>query len=127
MGQLCEIEMDGAPASVASSRAFVQATLAAWKLAPLVDTAVLLTSELATNVVLHARTPFRLSILLEECLTIEVSDGSAGPPVVTDSAPTAERGRGLQVVSALADRWGTRQEERGKTVWFTLDLPADPE
>jgi anti-sigma regulatory factor (Ser/Thr protein kinase) len=123
VGQLCEIDMDGTPTSVGSSRAFVQATLEAWKLDVLVDTAVLLTSELVTNVVLHARTRCRVSIALDGCVTIEVSDGSEAQPVTSQSDPVAERGRGLHVVSALADRWGTRPEDQGKTVWFALDLP----
>ena len=117
--------MDGTPASVGSSRGFVQATLLAWQLESLVDTATLLTSELATNVVLHARTGFRLSIVLDGDLTIEVWDGSTTEPVSGEMDPSAERGRGLQVIQALADRWGTRPDGEGKTVWFALNLPLD--
>ena len=117
--------MDGTPSSVGSSRDFVQATLLAWKLDELVDTATLLTSELATNVVLHARTSFRLSIVLDGDVTIEVSDGSTAEPVVGDNDPAAERGRGLQVIDALASKWGTRPDGDGKTVWFSLDIPLD--
>jgi hypothetical protein len=36
---------------------------------------------------------------------------------------STERGRGLQLVSHLADGWGSRPEGAGKTVWFTLALP----
>lgn len=125
VAQLCEIELDATPAAVGSSRRFVQATLLAWKLDSLVDTATLLTSELVTNVVLHARMPFRLSITLDDDVTVEVADGSTAEPVRAEGDPTAERGRGLQVVDALADRWGTRLEEAGKTVWFSLDIPPD--
>jgi anti-sigma regulatory factor (Ser/Thr protein kinase) len=123
VAQLCEIDMEGISSSVASARAFVEATLAAWDLEDLVDTATLLTSELATNAILHARTPFRLSILLDGDLTIEVADGSPDQPAADQADPGAERGRGLQVLNALADRWGTRPEAEGKTVWFSLDLP----
>lgn len=123
MGQLCEIDMDGTPSSVGSARAFVEATLSAWNLEPLIDTATLLTSELATNAVLHARTPFRLSIVLDTDLVIEVTDGSADLPREGEADPGAERGRGLQVLANLADRWGTRTEREGKTIWFALDLP----
>ena len=123
MGQLCEIDMDGTPSSVGSARAFVEATLSAWSLGELIDTATLLTSELATNAVLHARTSYRLSIVLDDDLTIEVADGSSALPAGGAPDPQAERGRGLIVLDHLADRWGTRSEHAGTTVWFALDLP----
>ena len=120
MGQLCEIDMDGSTSSIRKARSFVDVTLTAWHLEALRERAVLLTSELATNAVLHARTPFRISVLLDQDLTVEVTDGSRDVPQVESAPPDGDRGRGLLLVSQLASRWGSRQELDGKTVWFAL-------
>lgn len=45
-----------------------------------------------------------------------------GPPSPRDTWSTEEDGRGLLLVEALADAWGTRPTASGKTVWFTLLL-----
>ena len=122
MGQLCEIGMEGDTSSIRKARSFVSVTLDAWGLAPMRERAVLLASELATNVVLHARTAFRLSVMLDRDLTVEVSDGSDELPRIEPNPVDGVRGRGLVLVSELASRWGSRLEEQGKTVWFALDL-----
>jgi anti-sigma regulatory factor (Ser/Thr protein kinase) len=120
LGQLCEIDLDGSAASIQQARAFVVGTLGAWHLESFRDRAVLLTSELATNAVVHARTPFRLSVHFDGELTVEVTDGSREQPRVEDAPVDGDRGRGLLLVSEIAARWGSRQEGEGKTVWFTL-------
>lgn len=120
MGQLCQIDMDGATSSIRKARSFVDVTLTAWRLDGLRERAVLLTSELATNAVLHARTGFKLSVLFDEELTVEVTDGSPELPCVESNPLDGNRGRGLLLVSQLASRWGSRAEGRGKTVWFAL-------
>lgn len=122
MGQLCEIDMDASTSSIRKARVFVDVTLSAWDLHALREPAVLLTSELATNAVVHARTPFRVSVMLDDDLTIEVADGSEELPRLETVAVDGESGRGLLLVSRLADRWGSRQEDRGKTVWFSFEL-----
>ena len=125
MGQLCEIDMDGATSSIRKARSFVDVTLTAWHLDGLRERAVLLTSELATNAVLHARTPFRVSVLLDDDLTVEVTDGSSEMPHVEREPLDGDRGRGLLLVSELASSWGSRREKDGKTVWFSLRPAAD--
>jgi len=97
-----------------------------------VDTAQLCLSELVTNVVMHAQTSSQLTLHLEEnVLTVVVRDlggsTSAGAPV--PSAPPGEgedplrvHGRGLMLVSALADRWGTEVDATGTSAWFALEL-----
>lgn len=122
MGQLCEIDMDGNASSIPKSRSFVTATLEAWHLEYLADRAVLLVSELATNAVLHARTPFRISMILEDALTVEVSDQSEEIPRVEANRVDSEHGRGLRLVSQFASDWGWRPDGDGKTVWFSLEL-----
>ena len=125
LGQLCEIEMDGGAASVRRARAFVDVTLTAWGLDQLREVAVLMTSELVTNAVVHARTPVRLAVYLDSALTVEVADGSPEQPVPHQVVPDEDRGRGLALVAKLADSWGSRPEGSGKVVWFRLML--DPE
>lgn len=122
MGQVCEIDMEGATSSVRRARAFVDVTLAAWHLDGVRDRAVLLTSELVTNAVVHARTPFKLAVHLDGVVTVEVTDGSPDLPRLEAVAFDEVRGRGLTLVSRLASRWGTRPDPSGKTVWFVLDL-----
>lgn len=125
MGQLCEIQLEAAAPSVRKARAFVEVTFASWRLHDLSDVAVLLTSELVTNAVVHARTRFCLALHLEaSTVTVEVSDTSAEAPQVKDTPVDNERGRGLALVENLAARWGTRQDQGGKTVWFQLARSA---
>ena len=88
----------------------------------LVDTAVLLVSELATNAVRHASGRFRLTLFAAHgVLRCEVGDTGCREPRVRDTAAGAEEsGRGMFLVDALARRWGCRRDGPGKTVWFEL-------
>jgi anti-sigma regulatory factor (Ser/Thr protein kinase) len=86
-------------------------------------TAELLTSEVVTNVVLHARTPCRLELarLGDGAVRVAVTDHAGGEPAAEHAEPTATRGRGLALVDALATRWGVLPAEpAGKTVWFEI-------
>ena len=83
--------------------------------------AILLTSELASNVVLHARTPFELEVIVDGCIRIVVRDRSSQEPVVHHPAPDELGGRGLLLVETLSDRWGFEANGHGKTVWFEID------
>ena len=87
--------------------------------------AVLLTSELVTNAVLHGLTP--VTVLVSDDgvrVRVEVADGRPGPLSLPSEGPAADRisGRGLGIVDHLADRWGCRpqQDPAGKVVWFEL-------
>lgn len=126
MSSRVEQEFKGTAAAVKAARGFVQAALAVWDLEDLSEVAVLLTSELTTNAVRHARTAFRVAVVRDPPdLVVEVADGSDRLPVPRPKSTHAEGGRGLQLVEALARAWGTsRVRGGGKTVWFQLDLPA---
>ena len=95
------------------------------KMSELVDTVQLLTSELATNAVLHARTAFAVVVSLTAgVLRVDVLDGSAVPPRNRQPSLTAGTGRGVGMVEALADHWGATPEGQlhgfAKGVYFTL-------
>ncbi len=97
------------------------------------ETAEQVVAELANNAVQHGHVPgrsFRLTLTVSatDTLRIEVTDVRADrtpPAQPRPPAPDAEGGRGLLLVAALADRWGT---DLGpvpcKTVW--AELPAPP-
>jgi len=85
--------------------------------------AALLVSELASNVVRHAGTPFSLCADVTAFnVRVEVADGTADPPVVLSPEPSEQGGRGMLLVSQLADNWGTEPIPDGKLVWFELVL-----
>jgi len=98
--------------------------LTAWGVtAEIVDDALLVVEELVANVLDHARTRFELIVRLSgSVLHLAVHDGSPGTPQVRPFDPHADRGRGLQLVSTLAARWGCDLDGGGKTVW--AELPA---
>lgn len=103
----------------------------------LADTAVLLTSELCENAVLHAGTEFEVSLQVSDVeIEVTVSDRGAGPLEEHLAQPrrrygrAATHGRGLSMLQRLATAWGTRHEADGThRTWFTLlrgPAPAQP-
>ncbi|MFI1734120.1 SpoIIE family protein phosphatase [Streptomyces acidicola] len=116
--------------SVATARSFVRDTLQGWGFADIVDDAVVLTSELVTNAVVHAGTSADvLCLRSDDGVRIEVADRypEREIPLQTTSvnmgSPDREGGRGLQLCAALAGRWGVDYTPTHKQVWFHLDLP----
>jgi anti-sigma regulatory factor (Ser/Thr protein kinase) len=91
----------------------------------LAATAELCLSELVTNAVVHADTTSELDATLDAgVLTVSVRDrGQAGATarLIPDKDPLRVHGRGLQLVEALADRWGSERDAVGTTVWFALE------
>ena len=90
----------------------------------LIPSAELLVSELVTNAVRYAQGQIGLRLVLEGGLVIEVLDDSAALPRLRHPDDDDERGRGLQVVSQIAQRWGARRAVSGKVVWCELALPS---
>jgi serine phosphatase RsbU (regulator of sigma subunit)/anti-sigma regulatory factor (Ser/Thr protein kinase) len=107
---------------VSTARALTRRQLGIWGLDYLTDRAELLISELVTNALQAAHRDVRLRLMRADKLMVEVSDDNPNLPQLRPSYPHSEYGRGLHVVSRLADRWGTSRQTVGKVVWFELSL-----
>ncbi|WP_433315736.1 SpoIIE family protein phosphatase [Micromonospora chersina] len=118
----------------AAARALVRSVLAEADLHELLNEALLLTTELTTNAVEHARTELDIEVEADPAgLTVTVTDFASGPVdellvgvrnTTSDITEVAERGRGLLLVDHFASRWGTTYLPTGKGVWFRLDRPG---
>jgi anti-sigma regulatory factor (Ser/Thr protein kinase) len=109
------------PESVGSARRFTGAALGRHDVEPkLIDTAMLLVSELATNAIVHASSSLRLRIDVGDEIRVEVCDGDGAPPVIGEAEIDEESGRGLAIVTTLADDWSWSPRSSGKVVWFSL-------
>lgn len=107
--------------AVAAARAHVRACLEHVP-SPAIDDVCLLTSELAANAVLHARTPFSLEVnAVDGFVRVVVTDGGGGTPAIADPQPEVG-GLGLRLVSTVATRWGTGRDGDETSVWFELDV-----
>lgn len=106
------------------ARSAVRETLLDWGLEAVLDNAVLLVSELVTNSLRYARGPIGVRVMRGNSLLVEVSDTVPTPPHERYPTTMEEGGRGIQLVSRQAFRWGTRHRGVGKTVWFELQLPG---
>ncbi|WP_244202133.1 SpoIIE family protein phosphatase [Streptomyces diastatochromogenes] len=113
------------PVAAGRARELVRTQLTDWHLADedLIMTTELLVSELVGNVIRHACGPIRLRMLRSRALICEVSDASLTTPHIRHTSATDEGGRGLQLISALCQRWGTRHTRTGKSIWTEQPLP----
>jgi anti-sigma regulatory factor (Ser/Thr protein kinase) len=85
------------------------------------ETVQLLLSELVTNAVLHAASQPKVAIsVLRDRVHIEIVDSSADTATPRNADDEAESGRGLGIVDALAQSWGTTPLPDGKVVWFDV-------
>lgn len=106
-----------APQAARQAREYIREQLATWHLDELVTSTELLASELVSNVIRHAKGPMKLRLLRSRTLICEVSDGSLTTPHIRRASDTDEGGRGLQLIAALSQRWGTRFTADGKCIW----------
>jgi anti-sigma regulatory factor (Ser/Thr protein kinase) len=113
-----------------AARRFVIDTLGQWgQPDELVNDAALVVTELASNAVRHARSPFWVVMSGSAgSVRVSVRDRSQAPPIVRprqSGAPLTQSGRGLALVASLAARWGTEIGDDGKVVWAEL-RPSHP-
>ncbi|NUS18120.1 MAG: SpoIIE family protein phosphatase [Streptomyces sp.] len=118
------IEQDQAQ-GLSEARAELQALLHDWAQPDQVDTAVLLTSELVGNVLMHTdQTAGLVASLTGEpgrrVLRVEVTDNGDELPHQRNPGELASSGRGLMLLDILSGQWSVRPESEGKTVWFSL-------
>ncbi|NXY93409.1 ATP-binding protein [Streptomyces sp. BR123] len=138
-GERAEWAFPAEPGAVRTARHAVRGQLRSWGLDSVGDVTVLLVSELVTNSLRYASGPIGVRLERREqagegppeslaeggALLVEVSDPLPDPPRERVAKADDEGGRGLHLVAATAQRWGTRHGKSGKTVWFELALPGE--
>jgi hypothetical protein len=111
-------------ASARATRRFLAGVLTSWRMSEMVGGDVeLLASELVTNVIRHAASPFTVILRYDgHHVRVEVGDGSRALPDPRPPTLDDETGRGLLLLEALASGWGVTPTLAGKRVWF--EVPA---
>jgi PAS domain S-box-containing protein len=111
------------PAVVAEARRHAARQLTAWGLDDAAFLTELMVSELVTNALRYGRPPVQLRLIHQDSTLIcEVYDSSSTTPHMRRARTFDEGGRGLLLVAQLAQRWGTRHDRIGKTVWAEQSL-----
>ena len=118
-----DLELTAHGTSAARARRFVGQRLIEHELQYLADDVQLVVSELATNALTHARTPFTVTLAaVAQSLVVKVRDGSPCLPVSVDGSSLDTAGRGVTIVALLSRDWGvTAHADGGKTVWAAFD------
>jgi anti-sigma regulatory factor (Ser/Thr protein kinase) len=122
-GRRYELALPVDPTAPGRARALLHDATRAWDVGDdLYQDAAMVVTEMVANAVDHARTPSTLTLEIDECvLRVAVRDGRPGRSLrALPFDPTSARGRGLQMIEALATAWGVTQHLDGKTVWATL-------
>ncbi|GGZ14276.1 magnesium or manganese-dependent protein phosphatase [Streptomyces olivaceoviridis] len=117
------------PERIAEARQHLRGLLHDWAAAEQVDSAVLLVSEMVTNVLVHTDAD---ALLLAEVmgegtgrrLRVEVFDTGDDLPHKRRPGELASSGRGLMLIELLADGWGVDPRGEGKSIWFELYEPG---
>lgn len=112
-----EREFAPEPDSAGAVRHFVAEALPP---TPRRDDIILTASELAANVIRHARTRFTVRVgRQDEAVRLEISDGSSIVPAIEE---LSESHRGLRMIAAISEQWGIDRTPDGKVVWAEFDL-----
>jgi anti-sigma regulatory factor (Ser/Thr protein kinase) len=122
------VDLPPSARSVPTARHLTREVLRAWRAPQDIGDVELLVTELVANVVDHVGGESVLALELEYSdgwLRIAVADGSAVRPVVGELRGDQPRGRGMQIVAAIADDWGVEDVDGGKRVWFVLRPALD--
>lgn len=110
------------PKTLVATRVFTRDALTRWQLPDeLIEAAVAVANELASNAIVHTRSAAELHLTLDDLLRIEVADSSRAPPRPFEAGSDGSAPRlGLVIVDFFADGWGYRPTPAGKTVWTEL-------
>jgi anti-sigma regulatory factor (Ser/Thr protein kinase) len=129
--RLIAFVLPGIPESVPTARFRVRAALGLHGLGEYADDAEIITSELVTNAVQHARGngTETIGVTLARtwspaAVTVVVYDSSPEGPIRRDTPAGGEQGRGLQIVEALSAHWGWHRQDGGKAVFAILAREA---
>ncbi len=115
------LKLPARPESAGVARRAVAFALGEARLDEVVDTTLLLTSEVVTNAILHARSELDVIVVVEPPnVRVEVSDEEHRLPEMREATDEETSGRGLLLVEMLASTWGSRPREGGKCVWFEV-------
>ncbi|MFH0518402.1 SpoIIE family protein phosphatase [Streptomyces sp. M41] len=113
------------PDAVMHARRFTARILRRWQVAEAADGVLLVVSELVTNALVHTQGPVRLDLILRgDLVRVCVSDGSPrapAKPVIVDWESTG--GRGLMLVEAMSESFGSVPVAGGKQVWSEIRVP----
>jgi anti-sigma regulatory factor (Ser/Thr protein kinase) len=133
---IARLELEPVPSSIRSARLFVVDKLQEWRCDELVDRVALLTSELATNAVVHTGQPYTVCVERRgPGVRVEVVDATpvmptrhdVPEPVVEDPDDLEHVFSGLGIVDRTADSWGSEPSNGGKVVWFEVAADAAAE
>jgi anti-sigma regulatory factor (Ser/Thr protein kinase) len=120
----------GREESAEVARKLVKTALAAWHLEELTDAGTLLVTELVANAVKHTNSRLIRVVITrpsERFVRIAVADKSRTMPEMKTSNgdDLSTDGRGLVLIDALSDRWGTDLYRWGKRVWGELHCEVE--
>jgi anti-sigma regulatory factor (Ser/Thr protein kinase) len=123
----CTRSLPNRPESVRKVRGWIRNTLAMYGHEDVLDPALLIMSELATNAVLHGTQSDTIKLLCQlddGILTIGVIDYDQRQPIILAVSMDDERGRGLMLVDSVSDEWGCAPCDGGKLVFARLKVVA---
>lgn len=116
--------LEATPISASQARAFVTHHLVDHRLLYLVDPVRLVTSELATNALVHAQTAFSVTLSASDTrVLLTVRDHSLARPERRAAQALDATGRGLEIVNIVSLEWGLNEDEAGsKAVWASFAI-----
>ncbi len=117
-------DLPAAPEAAGLARRLVRETVLEAGALDVLDDAILVMSELATNAVRYGAEPIvARATVRDDTLILAVEDARASdlpyPRVLTATEPN---GRGMHLVAAMAARWGWDRSAHAKIVWAELPL-----
>jgi anti-sigma regulatory factor (Ser/Thr protein kinase) len=117
------LSLSRSPDSVGRARAAVRKALLELD-TDVAELSALLVDELVANAIVHGAGAVSLELeVRHERVRVAVTDEGETLPVLRIPSPTAEGGRGLSIVNAVAAQWGVDPKAQGKSVWFELAVP----
>ncbi|MGW7517425.1 ATP-binding protein [Streptomyces sp. NPDC054796] len=110
---------------LARVREYVSDAAAKWGLCSLADDLALMADELVGNALKHGVAPVTLDLRRGPCdVCLVVTDAGPGWPVLREPTLEDTNGRGIALVSALAEQWGWWRRGRRKAVWCSCSCPS---